>query len=83
MGWGVKIKGQRPKSKKAVKEAMRTDPESVTWDCTDFFGPWKDCVHRGDILPDGLSDTFVGPDPYTDRRFYGQLITKDGKVTVK
>jgi len=82
MGWGVKIKGQRPKSKKQVKEAMRDDPQSVTWDCTDMFGPWIDCTHRGDLLPDGLNDTFVGPDPYTDRKFYGQIKVQGGKVKV-
>lgn len=79
--WEVKIRGKHAPSKKAVKEAMRDDPESVTFTCTDLHGKWAGCTHRGDLMPDG-SGTFCGPDPYKDRKFYGQVKVKDGKVKI-
>jgi hypothetical protein len=42
---------------------------------TEFNGPVTDA-------PTG-SYYFVGPDPETARKFYGSVIVRDGKITVK
>jgi hypothetical protein len=82
---GIFIKGQRPKSKKAVREAIAADPSSVRIEATSFFGePFDGPVSEA---PAKRYD-FVGPDPYRLRNFYGNIIVKvaaDGsrKVVVK
>jgi hypothetical protein len=82
MSYGVFIRGVRPKSKKQVKEAMKATPASVTWQNDSAFGPDAGMTYPGNALPEGLNDTFVGPDPHRSRKFYGQIKVKDGKVTV-
>lgn len=78
---GIFVGNSRPVSKKAVKEAVRNDPSKVRIEATSMFGNEYD----GNVenMPIG-SVTFVGPDPYTSRKFYG-TITKNamGDVTVK
>ena len=70
----------RPTSKKAVKEAIAADPASVTVESTSLFGGVGGAV---DTLPAGTTITFVGPDPYTSRKFYGTIkVGADGKVKV-
>jgi hypothetical protein len=77
---GVFVNGQRPASKKAVREAIAANPEVVVLEATSFFGNEYD----GPVseAPDGRYD-IVGPDPYTKRNFFGNVIVKAGKVTVK
>ena len=77
---GIFIGGRRPKSKKEVKEVALTNPEKISIEATSFFGNEYD----GSLLdmPDGTV-TFVGPDPYTLRNFYGTLAKKGDKITVK
>jgi hypothetical protein len=88
---GVFINGQRPKSKKAIKEAI-ANGGIVVFENTSAFG-------GQDLTVDGLTGllyeadgtklavsspiAFVGPDPYRDRRFYGTVEVKGGKVVVK
>lgn len=80
MSQGIFIRGQRPKSKKAVKEAVAAG-ERVTLEATSVFGNEYD----GPVAeaPAGTYN-FVGPDPYRARNFYGSVVVKpDGTVTVK
>jgi hypothetical protein len=79
MTQGIWVDGNRPKSKKAVKEAV-AQGVSVSLEATSMFGNEYD----GDVTaaPDGTY-YFVGPDPYRLRSFYGQVIVKGGKVTIK
>lgn len=72
--------GKRPKSKKQVKEAIASDPSSVALEATSRFGN----EYGGNITeaPDG-NYHFVGPDPYTSRKFYGTITKKGDKITVK
>lgn len=80
---GLFVNGQRPKSKAALKrhlEAQSNPGDGVRIEATSVFGNEYD--GRLVDMPDG-SVTFVGPDPYRDRRFYGTLTKKGGKVTVK
>ena len=81
MAQGLFYKGRRPKSKKEIREAVKNgEAERVSVEATSMFGHEYD----GPLseAPDGRI-TFVGPDPYTRRRFYGTITVRDGKVTVK
>lgn len=77
---GIFINGRRPMSKKEVRKVARANPGAVSLEATSLFGneydgPLSEFVGRA---------TFVGPDPYLRRTFYGTLErTKEGKVTVK
>ena len=69
----------RPKSKKQVKETLANGGK-VILEATSFLGNEYD----GDVkfAPDGTY-TFVGPDPYTKRSFYGTITKKGDKITIK
>lgn len=78
---GLYINGRRPKSKKEVKEAIASDPASVSVEATSMFG--NDYEGPVTEAPVGRID-FVGPDPYRSRKFYGNLFVRaGGVVTVK
>lgn len=78
MSHGVFINGRRPKSKKEVKEAIQAKPDSVYFENTSMLGG-KDYSLKD--VPDGL--TFVGPDPFTKRNFYGSISRKGDKIVIK
>jgi len=77
---GIYVDMSRPKSKKQVKEAVAADPLTVYLEATSVFGN----EYNGSIAdaPDG-SYTFVGPDPYEKRSFYGTITKVGDKITVK
>lgn len=68
---GLFLDGKRPLSKKAIKEAVANDPSRVSLEATSFFGNEYDGPVSG--APQGTY-TFVGPNPYTSRKFYGNII---------
>lgn len=68
---GIYIDFARPASKKAVKQAVTDAPSHVHIEATSMFGDEYDGPL--DKMPDGRI-TFVGPDPYTSRKFYGTII---------
>lgn len=76
---GIFVNGKRPKSKKEVKEAVAQDASKVRLEATSIFGNEYD----GSVsnAPDGTY-TFVGPDPYTARNFYGNVVKNGGKIKV-
>jgi len=81
MSQGIFINGRRPASKKAVKAAIATSPETVSVEATsvvgtDYDGPVNE-------MPEGRPIYFAGPDPYTKRNFYGSILRIDGKIVVK
>lgn len=78
---GIKIRGVgRPRSKKQVKEEIATDPSRVFAEGTSLHGGEYD----GPIseMPEGTKVNFVGPDPYTNRKFYGTIV-KDQSGNIK
>jgi hypothetical protein len=77
---GIFVGYDRPKSKKEIREAVAADPSRVRLEATSMFGN----EYNGSLsdAPNGTY-TFVGPDPYTKRMFYGNITVRDGKVTVK
>lgn len=76
---GIFVNGARPKSKKAIKEAIAANPDSVSLEATSIFGNEFDGMVS--VAPYG-SYTFVGPNPNTDRRFYGTITVTASKITV-
>ncbi len=76
---GIFVSYTRPKSKKAVREAIAADPSRVTIEATSMFGNEYD----GPVAdaPNGRY-TFVGPDPYTSRKFYGTIVKTGDSIKV-
>lgn len=79
MTQGIYVEYRRPKSKKEVQEAVRAG-KTVSLEATSMFGNEYD--GPVDEAPDGTY-TFVGPDPYTKRNFYGTLTKRGERITVK
>jgi len=72
--------GTRPKTKKQLKEDVaagkRIDLISVS--------PFNNFAGATPDLQPGTRLTLAGPNPWSDRRWYAQiLVNKDGKVVVK
>lgn len=77
---GIFIEGRRPKSKKAVREAIAADSRTVRIEATSWFG--NEYSGPASNLPSNYTVHFVGPDPHTKRSFYGTLKWKNGKLSV-
>jgi len=70
---GLYVNGRRPASKKEVKAAIANNPASVAIESTSYFaGTAMLAAHCGELAI-GRKVTFVGPDPYTSRKFYGTI----------
>jgi hypothetical protein len=84
MSVGIFVLGSRPASKKAVKEAIAIDYENIYLENTSIVDNKFD-VSLADKVAEGFEGRidFVGPDPYTNRKFYGNIFVRAGKVTVK
>ena len=80
---GIFVKGERPRSKKQVKEAVEGGA-NVRLEATSVFGNEYDGLVNE--APAG-NYAFVGPDPYRARNFYGtivvQMVNGSRKVKVK
>ena len=72
MNVGAYVDGVRPKSKKALKEALAANPASVTFDGTSPMGPQHDDL-SGTCVPEELILSVVGPDPFTKRSWYATV----------
>lgn len=74
---GIYISNARAKTKSALKKA---DPSTLELEATSMFGN----EYGGPVVdaPDGTYYV-VGPDPYTSRKWYAQVIVRAGKVVVK
>jgi hypothetical protein len=77
---GIFIRGQRPLTKKAVKEAVAAG-EVVELEATSVFGNEYGGPVTG--MPEGKVAYCVGPDPYTSRKWYVNITRTGDKVTVK
>lgn len=86
MTQGIFIDGQRPKSKKAIKEALADAalaPRVFAEATANIFHPEAN-EWDGPIVcaPVGTKVVFVGPDPHRDRRFYGTITVTDKGIKV-
>lgn len=79
---GAYVGGSRPKSKKALKEALAAGPKviAVEFERTSELGP---ALPRNVYeLPPGTKLQVTGPDPYTSRKWYATVELVNGKVKV-
>ena len=79
---GLFIQGRRPKSKVEVKRLLAdTGTDGISVEATSMFGNEYD----GPLseAPENTTIHFVGPDPYTSRKFYGTITLTNGNVTIK
>jgi hypothetical protein len=67
---GVYVNGERPKTKKALREAVESAPETVELEHTAMGEEGRTSLMR---LPVGRYYV-VGPDPYTSRKWYGHVV---------
>jgi len=81
---GALVNGRRPATKKALREAVKADPASVTFDSTAMMGARAGDTISCDITDIGAGNTLsvVGPDPYTARNWYASVQVKNGKLSV-
>lgn len=79
---GARIDGARPRSKKALREALRDAPETVTFDSTSPLGQQFDGT--GTQIPASVTLTVTGPDPYAARDWWASVtLGASGKVAMK
>ncbi len=79
--WYQKPSGlSRLPTKKALKDQAKAHPETIVLEATSVFGNEYDGL--ADHAPDGSSHTVVGPDPYTDRKWYATIEVRGGKLKV-
>lgn len=83
MSQGIFVNRQRPQSKKAIREAVAADPARVRVEATAMIGNEYDGLVSD--LPEKFRPiSFVGPDPYRNRKYYGTISRKaDGAIVVK
>jgi hypothetical protein len=81
MTQGVYVRGFRPKTKKALREAIESDPSSVSLEATSIFGN----EYGGSILhmPEGKTVYIVGPDPARKRSWYANLTRHGDKFKLQ
>jgi hypothetical protein len=77
---GIFIEGRRPKTKKQVHEAIaagaRIEVELTRLGC-------EETLDASQLVADRVY-YIVGPDPYTKRSWYGQLVRKeDGRLSFR
>jgi hypothetical protein len=79
---GVYVRGERPKTKKSLREALDAEPDRVHIEATSVFGNEYDGPASG--LPDGATVYIVGPDPFRSRNWYANLSRgKDGRLVLR
>jgi hypothetical protein len=87
---GAFVNGDRPRTKKALREALRDNPDTVLFDQTSMFAPGQ----PGDMgrylpvtgdsrIPPGVTLSVVGPDPHRERRWYASVtVAADGRIRI-
>jgi hypothetical protein len=80
---GAYVDGARPRTKKALKEAVKDAPHTVTFDGTSPLSPDGGRNYRADEVPAGHVLVVCGPDPYIKRNWWANVKLKDdGSLTV-
>lgn len=77
---GAYVAGARPRTKKALREALATAPGSVIFDTTAAFNPFAH--YRATEIPAGVTLSVVGPDPYAKRSWYASVTFRDGRLVI-
>lgn len=80
---GAYVNGERPKSKKALKDALKGGASyNVRFDVTSLFDANTRSSYLSNDIPNGVSLSVCGPDPYTLRKWYATVTTVNGNVKV-
>ena len=74
------INGADIKSKKALIEAIKTDPNSVHFKGVSMFN--TDVPERVSQIKHGITLQPVGPNPYSNRKWYANVKIVNGQVKV-
>ncbi len=78
---GASLNGARIASKAALKRAIKDTPDAVEFDSTSPMGQQYDGGPAD--IPTGVKLSVVGPDPYTNRKWYATVErTSTGAVKV-
>lgn len=72
---------ERITRKKRLKELAASVPAQLLFDPTSIYD--QQCLIRGGSVLPGIILSVCGPDPYTNRRWWAQVRTKDDKLVVK
>lgn len=80
---GAYVDGKRPATKAALKRALAENPAGVEFDGTSPMGPQYSDL-SGVNVPEGVSLSVVGPDPYSRRNWYATVTwnVKTGKAKI-
>lgn len=74
---GASFDGRRVKTKAELKRLLKDQPQNVTFDTTGNFPRREETVIASDLgnrpHADSESWSIVGPDPYSDRRWYATV----------
>jgi hypothetical protein len=72
---GAYVSGSRPRTKKALREAVASAPQTVTFDSTAALGPGAGRTFSASDPEDIGTAVLVvtGPDPYTKRNWYANV----------
>jgi hypothetical protein len=68
---GATHAGYRVSTKKLLREYLKANPTSVTFDPTSMFDDQSD--FDGSHIPAGRILTVVGPDPHKNRKWYATV----------
>lgn len=68
---GAYIDGKRCPTKKALKDALKSAPDTVTFDGTSPMGP--QFTGPASAAPEGDTLSVCGPDPYTSRKWFASV----------
>lgn len=73
----------RVKTKAALRKALDEAPGDVMFDVTSMLvAPGAPKHYRGDEVPDGVTLSVVGPDPYEARVWYASVKLRNGEAKV-
>jgi len=79
--FGVFISSVPAPSKAAIKRALKDSPDAIVWQEIGTIGNgWRERPFTtAELLAEGFSTlTLVGPNPYTNRKWYGSLTFAKG-----
>ena len=77
------VNDEHPKTKAALKRAMTEAPGTVRFDCTSPMGLQFPDGIAGDAVPEGITLSIAGPDPYRARNWFANVkLNAKGKAVV-
>jgi hypothetical protein len=75
------VNGVKPKTKKALRDAIKGDPRSVSLYDLNMIG--NKGTRRADEIVEGEKVSVVGPDAERDRKWYATVVMSNGKVKLQ